>query len=223
MAKKTKVTVTNDAPVRLDLAAGQNPRPGFQGVDLFTGDVRVDLLSFPWPWADASVDEAVCSHFVEHIPMGFVRQEEWVDFVPQECSDGVTRSVPTKKTRQVIDALPRPDNKDLFLAFFDELYRVLKPGGRAEIVVPYLMSHRAFQDPTHRRFICEASFSYLMKPWRDANRLDHYNVDCDFIAEACIPVTDPVEGARVPEVQAARRQHMWNVVHDMVIILRKKA
>lgn len=200
MAKKIKptpVTVTNDAPVRLDLAAGQNPRPGFQGVDLFTGDVRVDLLSFPWPWADGSVDEVVCSHFVEHIPMGFVDEAGTVHHMP-----GLGR-------------------KDLFLAFFDELYRVLKPGGRAEIVVPYLMSHRAFQDPTHRRFICEASFSYLMKPWRDANRLDHYNVGCDFVAEACIPVTDPVEGARVPEVQAARRQHMWNVVHDMVIVLRR--
>jgi hypothetical protein len=193
------VIVTNDAPLRLDLASGQVPRPGFKGVDLFTGDFRVDLLAFPWPWEDNSVDEVVCSHFVEHIPMGFIDDHD------------------------VVHALPGVGRKDLFLAFFDELWRVLKPGGKAEIVVPYLMSHRAFQDPTHRRFICEASFSYLMKPWRDANKLDHYNVTCDFVAEACIPVTDPVEGARVPEVQAARRQHMWNVVHDMVIVLRKPA
>ena len=199
MAKKkpAPVVTIDDTPVRLDLAAGQSPRPGFQGVDLFTGDVRVDLLSFPWPWADASVDEVVCSHFVEHIPMGFVDEAGAVHVMP-----GIGR-------------------KDLFLAFFDELWRVLKPNARAEIVVPYLMNHRAFQDPTHRRFLCEASFSYLMKPWRDANRLDHYNVACDFVAEACIPVTDPTEAARVPEVQASRRQHMWNVVADMVIVLRK--
>jgi len=199
MAKKkpAPVVTIDEKPVKLDLAAGQNPRPGFQGVDLFTGDVRVDLLSFPWPWADSSVDEVVCSHFVEHIPMGFVDD------------------------KNVVHVMPGVGRKDLFLAFFDELYRVLKPNARAEIVVPYLMNHRAFQDPTHRRFLCEASFSYLMKPWRDANKLDHYNVSCDFIAEACIPVTDPTEAARVPEVQASRRQHMWNVVADMVIVLRR--
>jgi hypothetical protein len=200
MAKKkpAPVVVTIDErPLKLDLAAGQVPRPGFQGVDLFTGDHRVDLLSFPWPWADASVDEVVCSHFVEHIPMGFV------------------------DAAGVVHAMPGIGRKDLFFAFFDELYRVLKPGAKAEIVVPYLMSHRAFQDPTHRRFLCEASFSYLMKPWRDANKLDHYNVVCDFVAEACIPVTDATEAARVPEVQASRRAHMWNVVADMVIVLRK--
>jgi predicted SAM-dependent methyltransferase len=193
----TDVTVTTDAPVRLDLASGQVPRPGFQGVDLFTGDHRVDLLAFPWPWADGTVDEVVCSHFVEHIPMGFVDADN------------------------VVHPLPGIGRKDLFLAFFDEVHRILKPGGKAEIVVPYLMSHRAFQDPTHRRFICEASFSYLMKPWRDANKLDHYNVQCDFIAEACIPITDPIEGTRIQEVQASRRQHYWNVVSDMIVVLRK--
>jgi len=197
MAKKSKVITIDTAPVRLDLAAGQNPRPGFQGVDLFTGDHRVDLLAFPWPWDDASVDEVVCSHFVEHIPMGFV------------------------DAAGVVHHMPGVGRKDLFFAFFDELYRVLKPNARAEIVVPYLMNHRAFQDPTHRRFLCEASFSYLMRPWREANKLDHYNVACDFVAEACIPVTDATEAARVPEVQASRRQHMWNVVADMVIVLRR--
>jgi hypothetical protein len=193
----TDVITIDEKPVRLDLAAGQTPRPGFQGVDLFTGDVRVDLLAFPWPWADGSVDEVVCSHFVEHIPMGFVDDHN------------------------LVHPLPGPGRKDLFFAFFDEVHRILKPGGKAEIVVPYLMHHRAFQDPTHRRFLCEASFSYLMKGWRDGNKLDHYNVSCDFAVEACIPVTDPTEAARVPEVQAARRTHMWNVVGDMIVILRK--
>lgn len=192
-----EVEFVSHAPVKLDLASGQVPRPGYTGVDLFTGDHRVDLLSFPWPWADNSVDEVVCSHFVEHIPMGFVDANNEVHTMPGE------------------------GRKELFFAFFDELYRVLKPGARAEIVTPYLMSHRAFQDPTHRRFICEASFSYLMKPWRDANKLDHYNVNCNFIAEACIPITDPIEGTRIPEVQQARRLHMWNVVSDMIVVLRK--
>lgn len=195
--KASSVVVLDSRPLKLDLAAGQNPRAGFTGVDLFTGDNRVDLLRFPWPWADGSVDEVVCSHFVEHIPMGFVDADN------------------------VVHPLPGVGRKEMFFAFFDEIHRVLKPGGKAEIIVPYLQHQRAFQDPTHRRFICEASFSYLMKPWRDGNRLDHYNVKCDFAADACIPVTDASEAARHPEVQAARRTHQWNVVGDIIVHLRK--
>lgn len=56
--------------VRLDLACGATPREGFKGVDLFAaGAEKVDLLRTPWPWADNSIDELHCSHFLEHVPM----------------------------------------------------------------------------------------------------------------------------------------------------------
>lgn len=75
--------------LRLDLACGQHPTEGFIGVDIWPGaDMVVDLLDFPWRTriphperpgktlrvengliADRSVDEVVCNHFVEHIPM----------------------------------------------------------------------------------------------------------------------------------------------------------
>lgn len=63
------MSIATDAPTKLDLACGQAPREGFTGVDLH-GDpeLRVDLLRFPWPWGDDTVDELHCSHFVEHIP-----------------------------------------------------------------------------------------------------------------------------------------------------------
>ncbi len=62
-----------DNLLKLDLACGQNKREGFLGVDkVKTEQVNqvVDLLRFPWPWKDASVEEAYSSHFVEHIPLG---------------------------------------------------------------------------------------------------------------------------------------------------------
>jgi len=63
------VSITEETAVKLDLACGQTPREGFTGVDLYgEPDVRVDLLRFPWPWEDDSVDELFSSHFVEHIP-----------------------------------------------------------------------------------------------------------------------------------------------------------
>lgn len=56
--------------LRLDLGAGSNPREGFHGVDIRklpeVGTV-FDLRKTPWPWANESVDEAVSSHFIEHL------------------------------------------------------------------------------------------------------------------------------------------------------------
>jgi len=40
----------------------------FPGVDIVCDlTAREGLLFKPWPWADASVDEAHCSHFIEHL------------------------------------------------------------------------------------------------------------------------------------------------------------
>jgi SAM-dependent methyltransferase len=67
--------------VRLDFGCGQHKREGFEGVDQsdFPGvDHVLDLTVFPYPWADESVDEAHCSHFLEHLPsltrVGFVNE-----------------------------------------------------------------------------------------------------------------------------------------------------
>jgi SAM-dependent methyltransferase len=59
-------------PIKLDLACGQNKQKGFIGADIYAGpdvDVVIDLEKFPWePWADESVGEIFCSHYVEHTP-----------------------------------------------------------------------------------------------------------------------------------------------------------
>lgn len=194
------ITVTDTRPVKLDLACGQHPREGFKGVDLYTGDERVDLLSFPWPWADNSVDEVHCSHFVEHIPMCYIGD------------DGAAH------------LLSGPGRKDAFFAFFDELHRILKPGAIATIIVPYLRSERAFQDPTHRRFICENTFLYLNADWRKANGLDHYTGACDFAFAAGSPVriVDQGESLRHPEVVQQRMAGLWNIILDIKVEMVKR-
>lgn len=55
-------------PLRLDLGCGKSPREGFVGVDSrkFGQPIVADLRR-KWPWADGSVEEAHCSHFVEHL------------------------------------------------------------------------------------------------------------------------------------------------------------
>jgi SAM-dependent methyltransferase len=67
MKKKTALKAAE--PIRIDIGCGKNKRPGFVGVDQFAMDgvdVVMDLRT-AWPWADGSVEEAHCSHFVEHL------------------------------------------------------------------------------------------------------------------------------------------------------------
>lgn len=197
--------VRGPAPeLKLDLACGQSCREGFEGVDMFSdAKHRVNLMKFPWPWADNSVDELHCSHFVEHLPMVHVSREGEYRDVPGSTGD-----------------------RDLFFAFFDECWRVLKPGGLMTVIVPALRSNRAFQDPTHRRFLPSEAFLYLNREWRTMNRLDHYGTTCDFVSPTGQggPLVDgnvPMEeGLRSAEVQAARFNSLWNTVLDWCVRMR---
>lgn len=48
-----------------------------------------------------------------------------------------------------------------FLEWMDEVWRILKPGGRFGIVVPYATSFGYFQDPTHCNPCNEATWCYF--------------------------------------------------------------
>lgn len=147
--------------MKLDLACGQRCREGFEGVDIsFVGmadNVRwtVDLVSGErWPWADESVEELYCSHFIEHIPAEFIQYGKGY------------------KT------------KDALLFFFDEAWRIAQLGAIFTIIWPNVKNVAAFQDPTHRRFLPLEFTNYLSRQWRERAGLSHYNVDCNWIIEA---------------------------------------
>ena len=54
--------------------------------------------------------------------------------------------------------------------FWNELYRVLVPGGTCQIIVPHWNSCRAYGDPTHQwPPVSEFTWLYLDRPWRLAN------------------------------------------------------
>jgi len=46
------------------------------------------------------------------------------------------------------------------MAVMVELYRILKPGGRLKVIVPYFRSVWAAIDPTHKHFFTVNSFAY---------------------------------------------------------------
>ncbi len=54
--------------------------------------------------------------------------------------------------------------------FFNELYRVLVPGGSCQIIIPHWASCRAYGDPTHQwPPVSEFAWYYLSKDWRAGN------------------------------------------------------
>lgn len=67
------------------------------------------------------------------------------------------------------------------MRFMEEAYRILVPTGQLVLVCPYWSSMRAIQDPTHQwPPVCETSFLYFNKAWRETNHLTHYPITCDF-------------------------------------------
>lgn len=114
-----------------------------------------------------------------------------------------------------IPALLRPK-------FMEELYRVLKVGAKAALIVP--MGDRCFQDYTHQwPPVVPGSFLYFNKDWREANKLTHgeYALNCDFdytYGHALMPDI----AVRNAEYQAFAVTHYANAASDLHVTLTRK-
>ena len=179
--------VIGPAPsLRLDLGCGTNKKQGFMGVDViaFEGvDVVCDLGKETWPWADGSVEEAHCSHFVEHLA-----------FNPE-----------------------RPER----IHFVNELYRVLKKGGKATIITPHWCSPRQWGDYTHREPVSEWWYFYLNADWRKKNAPHDTAYTCDF--DATPPGYAPNPALQVYNQERVMYALTWykSAADDMIATLIK--
>jgi SAM-dependent methyltransferase len=105
--------------------------------------------------------------------------------------------------------------------FMDEIYRILKPEGKATIIAPYWSSIRSMQDPFHVRPISEATFLYYNKGWRDANKLEHYGVKADF--DFVYAYTwHPDFAQKSAEVMTFAAAHYVNAITDITVFLTKR-
>ena len=107
------------------------------------------------------------------------------------------------------------------MKFMDECYRILKTGSKMTIIAPYYSSMRAWQDPTHKRAVSEASFLYFNKDWRVQNRLDHYPIKSDFDFSYGYTLGSNW-ASRNEEARIFAITHYWNVVNDLQVVLTKK-
>lgn len=83
--------------------------------------------------------------------------------IPGESFDGAV-------SHQMIEHIPQGDSvagQDVIFRFFDEVWRVLRPGATFAFDVPHVRSRAANCDLTHRRFLNEQAFTILWTPGRD--------------------------------------------------------
>jgi predicted SAM-dependent methyltransferase len=109
------------------------------------------------------------------------------------------------------------------IKFFNECYRILKPGGVMRHLHPYYKSVRAYQDPTHKwPPITENSYLYWDKSWREMNKLDHYPINCDYEFNIYYVWQDPTVANKSEETRMFNVDKYWNVVADMVVDMKKR-
>lgn len=199
MKKKRPIAKTRPiiavAPVELKLDLGSGPRPaeGFRGVDIVKGITDFCFdLGSPYRWP------------WEADTVDELRSSHFIEHLPP-----VYHSV-----------LGAP--KDALLHFFDEAFRVAKDGATFTLIWPALQNVRAFQDPTHRRYIPAETLAYLSRVNREAMGLSHYNAECNWITHHCVPTIPAELGTRADAVQQRMYRESWGFSQDFVATLKAK-
>lgn len=146
---------------KLDFGCGPNVREGFEGVDIrdFGQSYILDLM--------ARGESRTRRGAVDLVnPTGAWKPWPWKD-----------NSVEEAHASHFIEHLT-PEER---IHFVNELYRVLKPGGKCQTITPHWASMRAYGDLTHKwPPVSEFWFYYLSKDWRAQNAPHNDGYMCDF-------------------------------------------
>lgn len=106
--------------------------------------------------------------------------------------------------------------------FFNELYRVMKPGALASIITPDWSHDCAYGDPTHKWPPLSRWYPlYLFKEWRD-REAPHVGYKCDF-DYVVGGSTDPVLETKNMEYRMFATQFYNNSLRDLCVTLTKRA
>lgn len=83
------------------------------------------------------------------------------------------------------------EHVDKPIAFMNEAWRILKPGGFLRIRSPYWRHENAYTDPTHRRFCTERTWDYWIRgtEFHDKYRAAYCAEDVEF-DKVSLAITD---------------------------------
>lgn len=127
-----------------------------------------------------------------------------------------------------LEHLTNLDGKFERVKFFNEAYRVMKPGAKMTIVVPCWSADRFYGDPTHKEPLSGWTFLYLKPEWRAANA-PHTDArwvpgmyDCDLDASWGYSLHPQVSGMN-PERQQYAISFYKEACQDMIATVVKPA
>jgi predicted SAM-dependent methyltransferase len=108
------------------------------------------------------------------------------------------------------------------LFFFNELFRVMKPGATALIITPNWSHSCAYGDPTHQWPPMSQWFPlYLNKQWLEVNG-PHVAFHCDFDHVVAGSWDQAIEGRNAEHKQFAMNSYT-NAWRDLIVTLTKRA
>jgi len=163
--QRIKNLFRDNSSIKLDIGCGENKQPGCIGVDFrkVSGvDIVQDLTMFPWkPLPDKCADVIYSSHLLEHIN-------------PASTDPRLAGLLDLLKVKRLITQ----KEVDTYIGeyrylgglgrFFNEVWRILKPGGQFISTFPYAGSPGYWQDFTHICPISHVTLAYFDPLAKDA-------------------------------------------------------
>lgn len=128
----------------------------------------------------------------------------------------------------VLEHLTNLNDKWERVHFFNEVYRVLQPGGKATVAFPHWCSNRYYGDPTHKEPFSEMGFYYLSKEWRKAqaphsdSEFNKNGYSCDLQASWGYSY-DPQLNLKSQDYMQFALANFKEVIYDIVATLVKPA
>ena len=98
------------------------------------------------------------------------------------------------------------------IGFMEELYRICEPGAKVYVRTPWYASREAFVDPTHVRYITEATFEYFDSP-------NYYGLKTNFKIRSTSFKMRGVFRFMPAYFQKRCRRYLWNACIEIDIEL----
>lgn len=212
---------------KLDLGSGPRPVEGFRGVDeqpITDYEVSFDT-GLPWPFEDDSIEALRASHVIEHIDLAYT--PEWAKAGRVgNAWDVATPGFELSRNGWIEMAGWRwaktGRRKDLLFHFFDEAYRVIKPGGTFEVRWPNVQHVNATGDPTHRRQISAKLLHYLSVEGRKAAGVEWYVVSCNWEGSVYFQ-TNQQQLVELGEKELGEKtEREWNGCEETMMLLEAR-